>query len=183
LNAVAGRAFVAMRRHLVDAAVSVFDSYGMQISPAASGPVFDEGLRQGDGRAILGVIGYVGHKVRGALVLLASRAAVEHWHAAMGGLEKPDVCDTLGEFANMILGNLKGRLLPEGFPILLSTPTTASAGELRLPPAVTPSAVVSFQGTGWRLDVRLDATFEEGFALQDQSERTIAANAGDVMIF
>jgi CheY-specific phosphatase CheX len=183
MNSVAEVAFASMRRHLVEAAVALFASYGLPIEPRPSEGGFGEGFSESDGKIVLGVIGYVGQQVRGALVLLTSRPAIQAWHAALGGLDKNDVCDTLGEFSNMLLGHLKGRLLAEGFPILLSTPTTASAGELRMPPAVTPSAAVTFDGGGWRLDVRLDATFDVGFALKDAAERTTTVMAGDVVFF
>jgi CheY-specific phosphatase CheX len=185
MNRIAEDAFATMARHLGDAAVELFASYAMAVTPTGGhgdGQLGVDLPGAGDS-SVLGVIGYVGDKVRGALVLVTSRSAIESWHAAMGGLEQTDVCDTLGEFSNMLLGHLKGRLLPEGFPILLSTPTTASVGELRIPRAIPPSTVVSLEGPGWRLDVRLDATFEEGFSLQDASERTVAVRAGEVMLF
>jgi hypothetical protein len=174
-----------MISQLSEAAVELFGSYGMRIVPIGtrSDGLLGVDLPGGDQTSILGVIGYAGDKVRGALVLLTSSTAVQAWHAAIGGLQGADVCDTLGEFSNMLLGHLKGRLLPAGFPILLSTPTTASAGELRIPRAVRPESVMSFTGDGWRLDVRLDATFEDGFALQDASQRTVAARAGDALLF
>jgi CheY-specific phosphatase CheX len=180
MNPVASSAFKSMCDHLVGAAVDLFQSYGLRLVPVTRETPFGS---ETTGRVVVGVIGYVGHHVRGALVLLTTRSAIERWHTAIGGLEKNDVCDTLGEFANMLLGYLKGRLLKEGFPILLSTPTTASAGELHMPPATSPSASVSLEGDGWRLDVRLDATFEEGFALKNAAERTTAAAAGDAVFF
>ena len=183
MNSVAEVAFASMRRHLGEAAVALFASYGIPVEPRAERGAFGQGFSETDGKVVLGVIGYVGHKVRGALVLLTSRSAVEKWHEAIGGLEKNDVCDTLGEFSNMLLGHLKGLLLREGFPILLSTPTTASAGHLHVPPAVSPSAVVSLEGRGWHIDVRLDATFEAGFALKEAADRTTTAKAGDVVLF
>jgi hypothetical protein len=184
MNTVADSAFASMHHHLEEAAVALFESYGMRITPVPSaGGALGNEFPGGDGKVVLGVIGYVGHKVRGALVLLTSRAAVEQWHSVMGGLETNDVCDTLGEFSNMLLGHLKSRLLQEGFPILLSTPTTASAGALHVPAAIAPSRVLSFTGPGWRLDVRLDATFEDGFTLKEASARTTTATPGDVVLF
>ena len=113
MNRVAEDAFATMARHLGDAAVELFASYGMAIAPTGARV---DGL-MGDDLAsheasVLGVIGYVGDKVRGALVLVTSQSTIEAWHSAMGGLENADVCDTLGEYSNMLLGHLKGRLLP-----------------------------------------------------------------------
>jgi hypothetical protein len=183
-DSVAGMAFSTMSRHLGQVGVDLFAAYGIAVTLTGTR---SDGLlgvdRPGGEQSVLGVIGYVGDKVRGALVLLTSRSAVESWNRAIGGLDAADVCDTLGEFSNMLLGHLKGKLLPEGFPILLSTPTTASAGDLRMPRAVGPSSLETFQGAGWRLDVRLEATFEPGFALQDASDRAAAPSAGEVMLF
>jgi CheY-specific phosphatase CheX len=184
IKGVAEDAFEIMTRHLGEAAVELFATYGMPIVRAnpSGRELGDRGPEDGEA-SVLGVIGYVGHKVRGALVLVASRSCVEAWHSSMGGLEKSDLCDTIGEFSNMLLGSLKGRLLPEGFPILLSTPTTASVGDLRMPRSAGPSSVIAFEGPGWRFDLRLDATFEEGFVLQESSERTVAVRAGEVLLF
>jgi CheY-specific phosphatase CheX len=177
-------AFSAMVRHLGDAAVDLFASYGMRIVPTGARTDGELGVDlPGASGAVLGVIGYVGDKVRGALLLVTSQAAVESWHRVMDGLESADACDTLGEFSNMLLGHLKGRLLPEGFPILLSTPTTASAGTLRIPRASPTAIVTSFDGPGWRLDVRLDATFDEGFALQEPRNPAAPLRAGEVTLF
>jgi len=174
-------AFATMDRHLTEAAVELFASYGMMVRRL---PTLAEIAPKPTDESVMAVIGYAGVKVRGALVMTTGRPAIETWLAALGeGGENADVCDALGEFSNMLLGRLKGRLLPEGFPILLSTPTTASGGGLRLSNPVRPSTWIAFQGADWRLDVRLDATFEEGFALQPSDERQGAADAGDMLLF
>ena len=41
--------------------------------------------------------------------------------------DSPECRDALGELANIIMGNATGALLEEGYPIQLSTPTTALA--------------------------------------------------------
>ena len=97
--------------------VDLFAAYGIVFAHAGTR---SDGLlgvdRPSDEESVLGVIGYVGDKVRGALVLLTSRSAVESWHRAIGGLEGADVCDTLGEFSNMLLGHLKGQPAARGVP-------------------------------------------------------------------
>jgi CheY-specific phosphatase CheX len=174
-------AFATMERQLTEAAVDLFASYGMVVRRL---PTTAEGAPMPTDESVMAVIGYAGEKVRGALVLTTRRPAIETWLAALGEAdENADVCDALGEFSNMLLGRLKGRLLPEGFPILLSTPTTASGGGLRLSNPVRPSAWLAFEGPNWRLDVRLDATFEEGFVLQPSDGRQAAADAGDMLLF
>jgi CheY-specific phosphatase CheX len=180
MSPIAIRAFENMDRHLAAAAVDLFASYGVAVRRLS-----ETAERQpipGD-HTIMAMIGFAGAKIRGALVLTASRSAVESWLAALGEPDGTDVCDTLGEFSNMLLGRLKARLLPEGFPILLSTPTTASGGGLRLSTPVRPSAWLAFEGPSWRLDVRIDATFEEGFDLQAAEGREAAADAGEMLLF
>jgi CheY-specific phosphatase CheX len=181
MNSIATEAFATMESHLTEVTVELFASYGMQIARCErqqSSPL-DVGEH-----SVVAFMGYAGDKVRGALVLVASRPAIQTWLVALGEADpNVDVCDTLGEFSNMLLGRLKGRLLPAGFPILLSTPTTASGSGLRLSRPVRPSSVFSFLGKDWGLDIRIDATFEDGFALQLADERTDAAAAGDMMLF
>ncbi|HZU83917.1 MAG TPA: chemotaxis protein CheX [Polyangiaceae bacterium] len=181
MRPIAIEAFTTMERHLSEATIDMFGSYGMAVRrsppPADGAPSFDE-------HSLMAVIGYAGEKVRGALVMVTSSAAIRSWLAALGGLdENTDLYDTLGEFSNMLLGRLKSRLLPEGFPILLSTPTTASGGALHVSKPLWPSTLLAFDGPGWRLDVRVDATFEDGFELQAREAREVPAAAGDMMLF
>lgn len=181
MTPIALEAFATMERHLREATVDLFASYGMPVRPSGLQPLGAPAVQD---QSIVTVIGYVGNGVRGALVLIASRATVENWLMALGGADlTADVCDALGEFANMLLGRLKGRLLPEGFPILLSTPTTTSGGTLRVSRPTAPSALLTFDGPGWTLDVRIDATFDDTFALQARDARETPAEAGDVMLF
>jgi hypothetical protein len=174
--------FSIMDRHLTEAATDLFGSYGLDVRRLTDHGPGGQGLATD--QTIVAVIGYAAEKVRGALVLVAQRSAVETWLAAIGETpDTTDVFDTVGEFSNMLLGRLKARLSTQGFPILLSTPTTASGGGLRLSNPPGPSSWMAFQGSGWRLDVRLDATFDPGFVLQPSSERTAAVEAGDAILF
>jgi CheY-specific phosphatase CheX len=172
-------AFTTMERHLVAATIELFDSYGVPVQHTGSNPELQP---TSDDRSVVAVIGYAGEKVRGALVMVASRPVVESWLVSVGETTA-DICDTLGEFSNMLLGRLKGRLLPEGFPILLSTPTTAFGGALRMSRPVRPSTWLAFSSPSWKFDLRIDATFEDGFALQAREARETPAEAGDMMLF
>lgn len=174
-------AFASMERHLAEATRDLFAAFGIAIRLSdRSGElrvVFDE-------TSVVATIGYVGDKVKGAVVLLASKPAIESWMRAVGDIGlRGEVCDTIGEFSNMLLGRLKSRLVPEGFPILLSLPTTASGSGLRVSRPLVPSSWLAFDGPGWELGVRIDATFEPGFALRVQEEQGVAAEAGEIMLF
>lgn len=125
-------------------------------------------------------IGYVGNGVKGVLILAATRAAAEAWTSAAGGLEC-DLVDTVGEFSNMLLGRLKGRLLREGIAISLATPMTVVGDGLRISIAPGASSWQFFEGPGWRLGTRLDAAFEPGF--RRQTVPAAPAEAGDAILF
>jgi CheY-specific phosphatase CheX len=180
-NPIAVEAFATMERHVAQVAVELFAGYGIAVHHSGSGAEAGAAPLEA---SVAAIIGYAGDKVRGALILVASRRAIESWRLA---LDLPDTdgdaCDTLGEFSNMLLGRLKGRLLPEGFPILLSTPTTAFGSGFTLARPAGPSQWLTFDGPGWRLDVRINATFDAGFALQVREDRGAAADAGDMVLF
>jgi CheY-specific phosphatase CheX len=175
------QAFAAMERHLAAAAVDLFEAYGISVRHSGSKA---EAAETPADPSVIASIGYAGAKVRGALVMVASMAAVQSWLTALNGPDSAgDVCDTLGEFSNMLLGRLKGRLLREGFPILMSTPTMAFGSGFTLKRPVGPSTWLSFDGPGWLLGVRIDATFEDGFTLQAHKDREAPAEAGDLLLF
>lgn len=168
--------FKLMDQYLTDVAVELFAAYDVPIEPCAT-PA-EDGLRQET--YCMASIGYVGEGVKGALILTATRAAAEAWTSAAGGLES-DLVDTVGEFSNMLLGRLKGRLLQRGIPISLATPrTVVGTGH---PDTTLPgkSSWHFFEGCGWHLGTRLDATFEPEFQrLQTHAE---PAQAGDTILF
>jgi len=162
----------------MDVAIELFAAYDVPIEQCAAPSA--EGL--GNETYCMSSIGYVGHGVKGVLILAATRAAAEAWTSAAGGLEC-DLVDTVGEFSNMLLGRLKGRLLKEGIPISLATPMTVIGDGLRISVAPGPGASSwqFFEGPGWHLGTRLDAAFEPDF----QREETPAApaEAGDAILF
>lgn len=171
--------FELVVKHLEVSAVELFEAYCMpartvEAPRGESVPAAEP--------SILAVIGFVGEGARGALIMIAQESAVLAWLRLMGETGG-DSADVLGEFANMLLGRLKTRLLPEGLSLQVSTPTTAS-GNLRLsaPPAFSKWLVV--QGEGWELKVRLDATFERHFALREVAATEAApAQAGEAIFF
>jgi hypothetical protein len=168
--------FELMDRHLTDVAVELFAAYDQAIEHCPT--LADDGL--GPETYCMASIGYVGQGVKGVLVLAATRAAAEAWTSAAGGLEC-DLVDTVGEFSNMLLGRLKGRLLRDGIPIGLATPLTVVGAGLRISVAPSQSSWHVFKGPGWRSSTRLDAAFEPGFErLETHAE---PAEAGDAILF
>jgi Chemotaxis phosphatase CheX len=168
--------FQLMEGHLTDVAIELFAAYGMPIAPC---PRRAED-RLGQETYCMASIGYVGQGVKGVLVLAATRAAAEAWTNAAGGMEC-DLVDTVGEFSNMLLGRLKGRLLREGIPISLATPMTVVGAGLRFSMPPGKSSWHFFEGPGWHLGARLDAAFETGF--QRLPSHVDPAEAGDAILF
>ncbi|HKO51108.1 MAG TPA: chemotaxis protein CheX [Polyangiaceae bacterium] len=168
--------FELMDRHLRTVAIELFAAYEMVVEHCPS--IAREGL--GQETYCMASIGYVGQGVKGVLILAATRAAAEAWTSAAGGMES-DLVDTVGEFSNMLLGRLKGRLLREGIPISLATPMTVVGAGLRFSMAPDQSSWHFFEGPGWHLGARLDAAFEPEF--QRNKARAEPAEAGDAILF
>jgi len=168
--------FEVMDQHLMDVAIELFAAYDVPIEHCP------EMSKEGLGRETycMASIGYVGQGVKGVLILAATRAAAEAWTSAAGGLEC-DLVDTVGEFSNMLLGRLKGRLLREGIPISLATPMTVVGDGLRISVAPGASSWKFFEGPGWHLGTRLDAAFDADF--QRQETPAAPAEAGDAILF
>ena len=171
-------AFDLMANHLSEAALEVFAAYDVAIRRCATMLPAMIGVE----RSAVAVIGYAGEGVRGALVLVAAESAIRAWMAAVG-VPEGDIADTIGEFSNMLLGRLKGRLGDQGMTIHAATPTTAMGSELRLstPPGL--SACSTFDGPGWKVSARLDANFDPGFELPVFCRVSRPAQAGDGILF
>jgi hypothetical protein len=171
-------AISVMANHLAEVTVELFATYGLSVRASTSPARTSTAPGEPSGVAM---IGYVGERVRGALVMIASETAVARWMEAAGASEG-DLGDALGEFSNMLLGRLKGRLLSAGLPILLATPTTILGNGLRLSIPPPQSTWQSFDGPGWTVVTRLDATFEPGFVFTGAvGERP--AEAGEGILF
>ena len=172
--------FGIMMEHLREVTVELFGAYELPIQPLAGD---DAAQLTTSERSAAAIIGFAGEKVRGALILCASNTSIERWMAVLGA-GPGEENDTLGEFSNMLLGRLKGRLLAEGVTLLLSTPTTTSGSDLRLSPPLVQSGTQFFAGDDWSVMARLDATFDSGFSRgASSSSMEAAAEAGDAMLF
>src|SRR4051794_32418635 len=104
--------FELMATHLAAAVIELFASYDLPVRRSlASSAVADRNELSG-----ISTIGYVGERVRGALVLIASETATRAWLTAIdpergesagalpARLQMGDLADTIGEFSNMVLG-------------------------------------------------------------------------------
>ncbi len=144
--------FERMSEHLAEACEELFAAYGFEVRARLGCCA----TTSEDDATQVAAIGYVGEQVRGALTLAASDASIAIWQRRL--MVDTEPCDTLGEFANMLLGRLKGRLFGDGLPIVLATPTTVV-------------------GRGLRLSVR------PGFVLRNSDPSAVVAQAGEAILF
>jgi CheY-specific phosphatase CheX len=175
--------FAVVQRDLVAATIDLFAAYSVGLTHVYQGP--DLAPRPDDEKAVMAVIGYAGETLRGTLVLLTTKEKVRDWQPGFIEPNAPPevIHDTVGEFANMLLGRLKRALLERGVSFFMTTPATASGTRLSLPSSHGGhSAWHRFEGSAGRIDVRIDSTFDKGFAF-NTAPREAAATAGDMMLF
>jgi CheY-specific phosphatase CheX len=173
-------AFGLIRRHLATSIVAVFEGYELDVTEGATDAPASDASRED---VVVAIIGFASEHMRGSLVMTARASSIERWRGPFGEIsETADLRDILGELANMVLGRLKGKLLREGLPILMSTPTTARGAAVMLAPSGGPQEQLSFAGDRWNLSARVDAVFDIEFGLKEEPT-VIAAEAGDVMLF
>jgi hypothetical protein len=172
--------FSHLTSRLVPAVTDLFRDYGISVHPCPVGA--PPGPRD-DGKPLGAIMGYSHERVRGALVLLASESTVRAWRVAYDGNPHGDLCDTIGEFSNMLLGRFKAGLLEAGLPILLATPTTAVALQLGQPPPGVMAERLEFEANPGPFSVRLEARFDSGFRWPIPAAAEPAAAAGEMMLF
>ncbi len=166
-------AFCLVQEHLGTVITEIFEGLGMWVSAEPGDGCDTENL-------VSSSIVFAGDHVEGAISLVTSSATVDSWRAELGGVdESVDVCDMLGETANVMLGRLKGRLLRSGLPVSLSVPTSARGQPTIAPPAPTACWLVA-DGQRRLLIVRLRAEFDADFELGVSAE---AASPGELILF
>ncbi len=176
--------FVELRECLVAASHELFDAYGMktQYSPGGAIDPWSD--------AVMAVIGYAAEGLRGAVVLITAPHVVEQLRPEvlrLGSDVGSDLAlrDVLGEFANMLIGRVKNKLLARGLAPLLATPTTFSGSEIQLPvPRSGMSAWHRFSSEAGEIYVRLDATLDANFILPPRQEHVVPPLAeGEMVMF
>lgn len=183
LNTAFAEAFVAVQEHVVRASHELFEAYDTPLSHLEDGTAAE--LGPGDG--VASIIGYAGSHIRGALVLLSSRAFAANLQPGADAASDAEIRDLFGEFSNMLLGRIKNQLLRRSVVLMLATPTTLFGQALRLPtPIGGTSTWHAFDSPHGRVFVRFDATFDPDFVLGDEepiSTEDAPAAEGDLMIF
>lgn len=174
----------AIRQHLFDATLELFEAYGLPIAVRSSS---EEPLPEANVRELVASsIGYTGENIRGSLLLLTTASVVSTWCAAIGADPTEDgLCDTVGEFNNMLLGRMKNRMLAHGVVLSIATPTTTIGTNMRvLSPSGGASFWQAFTGDGGVLNVRFDLTLDKDFVMPlEPAAPADAAAEGDLLLF
>ncbi len=175
------QSFAEIQQYLVRAATDLFAAHGVPVEHTFGGSA------EIKGPAVMAVIGYAATAARGALLILTSRAIVtelEPEELKRAGIPaEASLRDVLGEFANMLLGRVKNKLLAHDMIPFLTTPTTVFGDELQLPaPTSGMSAWHTFATANGPLFVRFDATFDADFVLEPPDDDGDAPLAEGEMI-
>lgn len=108
----------ALERLVIDCCRELLSAYGLDVEVQSGVEVQRE-------RLLCGVLGFGGAKMRGAVVFVANREALEHTNP--GGTSHRDwIC----ELSNQLAGRVKNKLLALGIEILLATPAGLSGESL-----------------------------------------------------
>ena len=151
---------------MVTATVELFDSLALPIS--YRGPVSHRAVRWSESLSIIGLTGHL----RGALILSIPAELVSRCHPARSSAPE-DLADWLSELANLLLGQVKSKLLVHGVSIELSLPLTISATAFRFERFSGAPVVHEFTHGDRPLQVAFEAVGDEN--LQLGPERAAAA--------
>ena len=171
-----------LRAASLAATQAVFAATGVSCihSGTAEAPFLQAGVM------IASSIGFASEELRGSLVVLAPAAIAR----ALAPDEPPTdtvACDVVGEFANMIVGRIKTRLLRLDVKVLIGTPTSAIAERISIPSRSNApeggwhSFVIA---GGYALHVRVDALADPAFEFRAPGGAgTSDAPNGNVTLF
>ena len=150
--------------------VELFAAYGVTLKPHASEfIVSDEVL-------LSGVIGFVGHALRGSCLLVGNRSPIE-----LSSPQKRLTRDWVGELTNQLVGRLKRKFLGFGLEVALTTPVVLSGLHLRPMPRGKLSPR-TFRTESGSIMVWVEVEAEPGFELGPAVSGSTNAE-GDVLLF
>ena len=104
---------------VLDSCRELFAAYGLMLEPREGGDVPHDAV-------LCSVLGFGGSQLRGAVVMVASRRALELSNPVAGSSQRDWIC----ELANQLAGRLKNKLLGMGIEMRLATPAGLSGDSL-----------------------------------------------------
>ncbi|MDB4929182.1 MAG: hypothetical protein JWM10_1666 [Myxococcaceae bacterium] len=131
---------------------------------------------------LIAIIGLGGDKLRGSVVLSVPLALLERSHPARA-TARDDLADWLGELANLLLGQLKSRLLARDVSIVMSTPLTLSGTALRFHRFKAQPVTHTFRADGSEVLVMFEAEGEESAQLAVEADASVALDGGEMILF
>lgn len=159
------RVFALLDGSLASATIELFKSYDISVTRTPVQPPEDREA------CIVASIGFTSEKARGTLWLIVPTAAPQSWRRDEGALGPDEALDTVGEFSNMLLGQLKNKMLANGLVLVMATPSTTFGDPVRVRRPAGPAVVHSFASGAGPIEVRLHASFDPDFALALTSAR------------
>jgi len=169
-----------IHRHLIAATVALFAAHGVRLAHVATG---HDLVSAGDGDCVASTVGYEGERIRGSILLLTDVSSASALSASLVRDTSDDsLCDTVAELSNMLLGQLKRRLLAHGVALRLATPWSGiSLRQRALTLLGGASTWHRFEGDVGEVLVRIDVTLDPGFTMTEGPSD--APDEGDVILF
>lgn len=130
----------------------------------------------------ISIIGLGGDKLRGSIVLSVPATLLASSHPTRG-TSADDLADWLSELANLLLGQVKSRLVTRGVVIEMSTPITLTGTALRIHRFKGLPITHTFTAPGGEVRVMFEAVGEESAQLSQEQDESAALDGGEMMIF
>jgi hypothetical protein len=177
------RAFEQIQDHLVECARKLFNAYGLEISHVQDGAP----MHSRPELCIAGILGYGSTGLRGCVVVAGAAEVFAHAmppELVDGNPSEACLRDLAGEFANMLLGAVKGKLLGNGIVIQLACPITAIGSAMSLvAPSGGTSTLHTFSSAHGPLHVRFDAQFDADFEFGEALADSATMETGESILF
>jgi hypothetical protein len=158
---------------LFECCQELFSAYALDLHPRSR-----DDFPSAEALAVCGVMGFGGKRMRGALVMAATREPLERTNP--GGLTSQR--DWVCELANQLMGRIKNRLLALDVEIFLATPAGLSGDNLSPGKLRAPQVFAAANGfvCAW-----IDCEMNEGFELPSGPFKTIdgAVAEGETLLF
>jgi hypothetical protein len=116
------------------------------------------------------------------VVLSVPLALLARSHPARAAA-RDDLADWLGELANLLLGQIKSRLLAREVSIVMSTPLTLSGTALRFHRFKGLPVTHTFVADGEEVLVMFEAVGDESAQLAVEPDASVALDGGEVVLF
>jgi hypothetical protein len=162
------------------AVVALFAAHGLPLGERLT-DVDDQAM----GHDLAASIGFAGHEIRGALLLMTRMSVIRRtWPAELGNHEpsERELCDWGGEMVNQLLGRIKNALVGFGSHLEQCTPTVVTGLQVHRAPAATNfTRRYCFRVDAGMVVLFFDAATTDRFALGDATSSAVPE--GELRLF